>query len=53
MTTPMPTGSNNYHVWEGPPYGPEPFDRPTITASSQVGIDASNSDDLFFPSNKP
>jgi hypothetical protein len=51
MTTPMPTGFNDHHVWKGPPYAQELLNGPMITASSQVGIHASNSDDLFFPSN--
>jgi hypothetical protein len=51
MMTPMPTGFDNHYVWEGPPLGQEPLSGPTMTASSQVGIHASNSDDLFFFSN--
>jgi hypothetical protein len=62
MTTPTPTGFNNQHVWGGPIYNQQEPSETTgqsnlehrttaVATSSQVGIHASNSDDLFFPSN--
>ena len=58
-TTPTPSGVNDQAVWGGQMYNHEagrtefnPNGTPTaVAASSQVGIHASNSDTLFFPSN--
>jgi hypothetical protein len=60
--TPTPMEFNDQHVWGGPTYKQESFEANTwnnvnphaskaFAASSQVGIIASNSDDLFLPSN--
>jgi hypothetical protein len=62
MMTPIPTGFNDQHVWGGPMYKQKSFEANTwndvnpcaptaFAALSQVGIIASNSDDLFLPSN--
>jgi hypothetical protein len=59
MTTPMPTSFNDQHNWGGQTYQQESAEMarwntqsPTaVTALFQVGIHASNSDDLFFPLN--
>jgi hypothetical protein len=62
MTTPTPTGFNDQHIWGGPLYRQQESLGPTgnnridhnaqtaVTTSSQVGIIASNSDDVFHPS---
>lgn len=60
MMTLTPIGFNNQHIWGGPTYKQESFETGTwnnvnphvpmmFAASSQVGIHASNSDDLFLP----
>jgi hypothetical protein len=59
MTTPTPTSFNDQHNWGGQTYQQESAEMarrnaqsPTaVTVPSQVGIHASNSDDLFFPLN--